>query len=266
MTEPPGKHRSRHVVVALSGFGDLRPILRQAARLAASLDADLSALLVEDESLQRMAALPFVDQVSLATARRVPMQAADLEQQMTVFSRLAERMIAEVAREAGIAGRIQTAHGQVATALRAAVRPGDLVMICAGRPLGITAGPRHLAEAALAELSDCDLLLQDLRPGATGRIAVCDDGTDPGRRAVETAAALARAYGSELTVIDVDHHQRELPATAKVKRATDTGLDLVRSVLREETPSILVLPANLAEKIGTLALVQTSGCAVLIVR
>lgn len=266
MPDSGGERRSRNVVVAVAGFGDLRPMLRQAARLAASLKADLAALLVEDESLHRMAALPFVDQVSLATARRVPMQADDLEREFRAFARLAERTIAEVARDAGIIGRIETARGQLATFVRTAARPGDLVMICGTPPFGAIGGRRHLAEAMLAQLSDCDLLLQSLRPDATRSIAVCDDGSDAGKRAIDTAAALARTYGSELTVIDVDHHGRELPSPLAPRRRSDPGLDTVRSVLRQETPSMLILPARLADRIDTALLVETSGCAVMIVR
>jgi nucleotide-binding universal stress UspA family protein len=266
MADTGNTGRGRSVVVAVSGFGDLRPAFRQAARLAASLNADLAALLVEDESLRRMAALPFVQQVSLATARSLPMAASDLDREFRAFAHLAERMIAEVAREAGIAGRIQTARGQLAASVRTAVRPGDLVMICTTSSFGAGGGRRHLAESILAQLSDCDLLLQSPRPEATRSIAVCDDGTEAGKRAIDTAAALARAYGSELTVIDVDHQARELPSHISLRRRSDRDLEMVRSVLRQETPAMLILPAGLADRIDSELLVETTGCAVLIVR
>lgn len=258
--------RARSVIVAVSGFGDLRPVLRQAARFAASLKADLSALLVEDESLHRLAAFPFADQVSLATARRMPMQAGDLERELLAFARLAERTIAEIAREAGIAGRIQTIRGRFAASVRAVVRPGDLVMIYAAPPLGGSGSRRDMAEAVLAELSDCDVLLQALDANATRSIAVCDDGSEAGKRAIETAAALARTFGSQLTVIDVDHQVSELPPHLASRHMKDAGLDTVRSVLTQDTPSILILPAGLAERVGPMPLVQASGCAVLVVR
>lgn len=266
MPDRRGEGRTRSVVVAISGFGDLRPMLHQAARFAASLKADLSALLVEDESLHRMAAFPFADQVSLATARRMPMQAGDLERELLAFARLAERTIVEVARDAGIAGRIQTMRGQFAASVRAVVRPGDLVMICVASPFGAGGGRRNIAERILTELSDCDVLLQALNPDATRRIAVCDDGSEAAKRAIETAAVLARAYGSRLTVIDVVPAVREPASRVTPRGPDDSGLETVRSVLRQETPSILVLPAGLADRIGAVPLVETTGCAALVVR
>ncbi|WP_119420463.1 hypothetical protein [Desertibaculum subflavum] len=266
MADRTGDVGARHVVVAISGFGDLRPVLRQAARFAASLKADLSALLVEDESLHRMAAFPFAGQVSLATAQHMPMQASDLERELLAFARLAERTMAEAAREAGITGRMQTIRGQFAASVRGAVRPGDLVMLYAASPPGAGGGRRGMAEAILTELSDCDVLLQSFSADATRSIAVCDDGTEAGRRAIETGAALAHAFASQLTVIDVDHKIRDLPPQLTPRRTRDTDLSIVRSVLRQDTPSILILPAGLAGRIGAEPLVQTSGCAVLVVR
>ncbi len=258
------KARTRRVIVPVHAFGELRHLMQDAARIAASLDADLAVLLIEDENLHRMAALPFVQQVSLATAQRLPLESHTLDREIAAFARLAAATLADATHHAGISGKLETVRGSTASVLRSAAAPGDLLMIGAG---AAAAGPaRHLAVSAVAECWACDLLLHDLRPGVAASIVVCDDGSDIAARGLETAAALARAYRARLTIVDLDHHREAAPSGAAVKRVSDFDLVSMDKLLRDDRAAILVVPAPLADRIGATALVQSSPCAVLIVR
>jgi len=176
--------------------------LDAAFTLAARLGAECDAVFVADVNLARLVSHPHVHTYSLASARRHPVDGATLARALELqqaTARHAHRRAAEIHR---VGGAFIVRQGRVAAELLDAAPAADL--ICLGwsgraRPgrlprLGSTTR-RLLAEAPRPVLA--------LRHPASGPVMALWDGSEPSRRALAIAAALA-AGAVDLLIPDND--------------------------------------------------------------
>ncbi len=79
MTDPEARAPIRRILVALDASGASLAALDAAARLAATLEAELLGLFVEDEDLLRLAGLPCAREVGFTFTQARRMESADME-------------------------------------------------------------------------------------------------------------------------------------------------------------------------------------------
>ncbi len=247
MTERSVDRRSRRLLVAVPVTGEIRPLLRHAARLAALLQADLASLLIEEEDLWQMAALPFVQQVSFATARVEPLEEADLRRHLVAVGRIAEQVLGEVAREAGVAATLGHVRGRIGPALLAASLPGDIVLLHT-RP---RAGKAELTPESLAEFPACDVLVVQRGHAEPRRIVVCDDGSPAAAAALQLLGGLARRTGRPITVLGLGRPPSGSPAATAFQQLPALDSAAILTACAAAGDVLLAVPVALADRIGT---------------
>ena len=185
--DPRSEVKIRRVVVALDNATAPGQMLEAAAGLASGLGAELVGLFVEDQRLLRFAALPFAQELGLATARARPVAIADIERALKAQADRLRRLLSETAQPFGLAWTLQVTRGDVLQAALAYAGIEDLLVIGRARYLTVT-----VARPA-----------RDLRfPSLRGRkVAALFDGTPPASRALLVAHTLAQVAGCELAVL-----------------------------------------------------------------
>jgi hypothetical protein len=227
----------RRILLALSGTGDELAWIDAAAELAAALEAELSALFVEDVDLLRACRLPSMWEMGRQSARLRQMQADSTVRLLQAAARRCEQALRRAAE---------------ARSLRYSFR------VLQGKPL-------HTLLAQAASL-DLVLLARQATP-STARLrplTVLYDGSLSAAAALAVGLRLARASGRPCVVLvaasDAQTY-RELAQQAGWAVGGCPGVDLQR--LRSADPAVLsdavnglraaalILPADYAE--GELA-------------
>jgi len=179
--------RIRRVVVALDATTAPSAALDAAAALASGLGAELVGLFVEDQQLLRFAALPFAQELGIATASARPVRTADIERALKSQAERLRRVLAETARPLGLAWTLEVTRGEVVRAAVAYAGDEDLLVIGRARYLSISTGP-----------PPAGLQFPTLRART---VAALYDGTPAAVRALVIAHTLARVARSELAVL-----------------------------------------------------------------
>jgi nucleotide-binding universal stress UspA family protein len=280
MSETPG-FPIRRILAAFGASTASPAALEGAVELAARLGAELEALFVEDADLLTLAELPVVRQVSLHGAPSRPVARIDLERELRVLARQAEKRLAEAATRRQIRCSFKVIRGHVASEVCQAAATADLLMLeCLSRPVGRTSRVEVTARAVVARAARSVMLVPPDRAPSGPVHVVLEEGSraDP---LLQAATELARRYGGPL-VIDLvgTHAEREslqsqvaarlpLPPVALEYRtvgtleATDVG-----ALLGAVGGGTLVLDANssLLESEAGWERVARAPCAVLLVR
>lgn len=195
------KARASRVIVVLETGGRPAPLLEAAARLAATMGAELRGLLVEDVRLRQAAALPFMRELGVASARSRPLDSLDVERALRAQEEQLRRALEAAAEALSLSWALDVVRGELLSAALAHAGESDfLVLGRSGVPLG--AGASRPME-------------QGRR---TGVIAALDDGSDDAKRALLAAASLASETDTDLAVLVA----AEGPESFR-KRRTDLG-------------------------------------------
>lgn len=273
------EEKIRRILVALDASPHSLAALKLAAELAARLDAELIGIYVEDINLFRLAELQISHEVGSHSARVREINSQHIQRQLRAQARRARQALALIAESAELRWSFRTTRGLIPTELLSATDEADLVILGkAGwskrRHLGSTAqtlvvqSPRHT------------LIIQSgVRIGRP--IMVIYDGSEPGRKALETALTL-REDDSPLIVLisaqnakNVEQLQGEIQQWARQNGVKPqyrwlTAVDeaaLARQVWSVDC-GILILPAE-SEFLPSeelLALLNETSCAVFLVR
>ena len=267
----------RRILVALDASRESLAALQTAAALAASLEAELTGLFVEDIDLLNLAGLPFAREVSLLTRAARTLDPETVEAELRAQAGLARRALAEVAESLRLPWSFRTVRGRVTAELLAAAVEVDLVAVGRGRArLGRT------ARAVVAQASRSVLVAAPAAGAAPARIALAVDGSPCAAAALVAAARLARREGAELAVFvmaaDADEAERRETAAAEqlrtlgvaatYRRLVGVGAGELRRVVEREGARLLVLGAD-ASAIPDSAvalLLEIAGCPLLLVR
>ena len=191
----------RRILVALDASTHSLAALDAAAGLAASLQAELIGLFVEDENLVHLAGLPFSHEVRSPSAARQPMSSDKMEQQLLLQGSQARRALAEAAERVQARWSFRTVRGQVtASVLTAALEADLLAMGRISRPLSSQSRLGSTARAASVRTKQSVLLMQQ-GSDLSYPVLVTYDGTPAARQALATAARMAQASGDNLNVL-----------------------------------------------------------------
>ncbi|HUI41776.1 MAG TPA: universal stress protein [Terriglobia bacterium] len=202
MSEREGEFVIRRILVALDASRPSLAALEAAAGLAASVEAELLGIFVEDINLLRLASLPFARQVSYASASAEPLDTPRMERELRVKAEQARSAMARAAERAQVQWSFRVVRGRVAPALLEAASEADVLTVGkgasapAGRALGST------ARAVTANAPQALLLVQHGAPLAAPVVLVYD-GSPGSRQALGAAVRLAIALGNGLTVFVV---------------------------------------------------------------
>lgn len=162
--------------------------LAAAAALAASLQAELAGLFVEDINLLRMAALPFTRELGLASALLRPIEITDIEREFRRHAERTRKALEEAALASSLRWSFQVIRGQPLAAALSAASDADLLVV---------GGTAHAAAAIPQKGTGSLKTARGLR---TRPVAVLYDGSPQAERALALAAALAQRVGCPLTL------------------------------------------------------------------
>jgi nucleotide-binding universal stress UspA family protein len=120
----------RRVAVALDASLQSSEALQAAAELAASLQAELEGIFIEDINLIRLAELPFTREIRPASMTEETVNVQRMEQELRSLARQEQQKLELVAREKGISCSFRIRRGQIKTELMEAVAEVDVLTLC----------------------------------------------------------------------------------------------------------------------------------------
>lgn len=242
----------RRILVALDSTPSSEEVLEGAARLAASLEAELLGLFIEDINLLNLAGLPFARESSLSFALTRRLVAKDMERSLRARAGRAREQLEKTATRRSLRWSFRVVRGRMTEVLQSATEQADLVAF--GLPARARSGA---GTTAMARTTDRTVLF--LPPGATLRppFGVVVDRHDGSRRALELAAQLAAADDRQgVTVLVSPCDDREaLAIEGQVTSALRARQAAVERLYRLEVPAMRELLSMLdAARLGTLIL------------
>ena len=274
----------QRIVVALDSSSHSRAAFEAAALLAQRLDAELEGLFIEDIDLVKLAALPFGNEVSLATGEARPFDGGALEEQLAREVSRARRLVEGKAGKTRLRTRFRVARGRIETEIIAASSNADLLIVgAAGLDIGfgMRFRPGRVALAA-AEQAPGSVLL--LRSGSTfrGSPLVPFDGSPGSERALTAALRLARINdrGVQILITEADTEKSAALHARASGQASAQGVGLTENIapgvtisgmcriVQQTDADILVLSGDDArlEGNGRKTLLERVACPVLLVR
>jgi hypothetical protein len=207
----------RHIIVGLDTGFMAREALMLAARLAASVDADLKGIFVEDENLLNLSSLPFASEMSQAgvTSR---IDEREMLRALEAQAQIARRILERVAREAHVASVFdivrghrlaslaaraaatdtliirahEASHHDVGRAVRAATRDVRADVLLAGRGVAV----RTSLAASPMSLSASTSRRAGFSVAPERPVLAIDEGSTLGEACVTFAEALAQRVGT----------------------------------------------------------------------
>jgi predicted phosphoribosyltransferase len=256
------------IVVALDTASVVLPVIETAAGLAASLDATLDALFVEDEQLLRLAALPFAHELEFPSARVRRIEPAEIERALRAQVEQARRLLAATAAPLAVSWHLSVVRGDVMRTVCGYAAPSDLLVV--GRSLASypSAGAGQLAAERFASLRG--------RP-----VLALFDGTSAAGKALLAAQGLARVAGAPLVVLipaagpEPFRRLREQaagaaaagagPAPASYVMLPDLHAGTVARVARAQSAGALVWPGSGGRDPAAIAaIVEAAPCPVVL--
>ncbi|WP_293326044.1 universal stress protein [Parvibaculum sp.] len=202
-----GQAEKPRIVIGLDTSIVARETLSLAARLAASVDARLSGVFVEDEDLLNLAGLPFAREISFS-GQVSPVDTDRMLRAMRAQAESARRVLSRIADEAHVEWSFDVRRGRPLRSLAAAARHEDTLVI---RAPG--SSPREVGRAVHAATREAraDVLLVAKRAGLKGAVppksavqgvkpgrpvVAIDEGSSLGESCTAFAEGLARRLGS----------------------------------------------------------------------
>ncbi len=272
----------QRILVALDASPHSLAALEAAAELAASLNAELLGLFVEDVNLLRLTELPFSQEIGLFSTRRRRLGAAQLERQFRAQADRMRRRLARIASRREIPWSFRVVRGVIASELLQAALEADLLIL--GRRGGSLTIRRRLGSTARAILTRAPRLTLILQHGTRLGlpVVVVYDGSVAAQKALAVAAYLVREQNGYLRVLtlaedsDEAHHLSQqvdtwLQAqdlTAHYRWLDSARLSRLAHLVQLEQGGVLVLPAKIPNLQGEtlLDLLDEIECPILLVR
>ncbi|MGE0734375.1 MAG: hypothetical protein AB7P50_06430 [Alphaproteobacteria bacterium] len=247
----------RRVVLALDPASDVARVLREAAALAARLNAELAAVFVEDEDIYRSAALPFVRCFDPGATDWRNFDVTEMAREIRRIERAAQRTLAELAAQLRLQWSFDVVRGQAERDLFAATDENDLWLMC-GNAAALAEKLTARAERAMA--ASASVFMLGARPPLSRSIVVVYDGSDAGRRALAAAYALAPERAMTILVVGAApaagaQLAKQAEAIVRALGGRGQAIALAQGDLahisaiaeRHGGDTVLVLPASLAE-------------------
>ncbi len=190
-----------------------------AVDVARLLGLDLLGLFVEDESLMRLAALPFARELAPLGGWR-PVDAAQLARDLQAAASSAHRSFAAAVKDLPTSSDFATMRGSMAAAIASHARPDDIVVLSAPSAVGEYAADAFplLIESALRSAAAVLLIPRQIARRAGDVVAIAARPDDP---SIPLAAGIARAANEELVIIELyDDKAADRSSPPRDRRAT----------------------------------------------
>lgn len=172
-----------------------------AAEWAALLRVELCGLLVEDDELTHLAALPFAREFRPLEGGWHALDHDRLSRDRGLASERAQRSFAEVARRPGISCRLEVVRGSMAQAISAMSGAGDIVVI--SEPMSpadrVTLQFRSTVDAALGSAAAVMMMPPRIARQLGPVVAVA---AAPGDPCIEVATVVAALAREELVIVE----------------------------------------------------------------
>jgi hypothetical protein len=211
-----GEHPSpnfRRIVLALDPGADLDVALAEAVRLATRLQAELTALFVEDARLLGASTYPFVRRYSPSRRLWESFGERDMEEALQSLAEKVRHTIEEVATRDRLRWSFEVVRGEIEAAALAAAAETDLVILGAGLDRLFAGHRPSLARLGGLRARRSVLVMRPETPGLR-RVAVVHDGSEGADRALAAALALIDADGVTVVLATAD-----APAAEKLEAA-----------------------------------------------
>lgn len=233
MLSPEAGRRIARILLGLdpasAGPQDIEPALR----IARALQAELTALFIEDDDLFRIAALPFSTEIPFGGGDARALDVARLERSLRHVARRVEAELARAAEQAQVPWAFRVLRGRRLPTLLAEAGVEDLLVLART--------PHSVDEARQAARAHT--------------VAVVFDGSEAARHAVTLAARLVGQDGRDLLLLDTGPREdttaravrqqlieQGIPAT--LRRLPDLTAGRLIEALRGNVPLLLILPAD----------------------
>lgn len=223
------------VILGTSGSGQsLLSISRQL--LGRSTDIELQGVFIEDDELNRAAALPFVKELCRLTLSVREIQDTRFDQTIALRMRTARSAVEGLAQRMGVSHTFRNAQGSTVSLLRDAAFSADITVF---EPL------RKLASPAIRQH------LYGLRPPR--RIVVVIDDVVSGDEALLTAALLAEG----------ETHRISILLRAESRAELDAMETMISDLLPASPTRVLLLPDQGMQHLITAVLAERADMLVL---
>ena len=202
----------RRIAVALDASEHSLRALETAARLAASLKAELEGIFVEDIDLIHLAGLPFLREIRLASLAQEAVSLQRMERELRAIARQVRQTLELVARREGISCSFRVRRGRVEAELMEAAMEVDVLTL--GRP-GAPLSHRLRLRVQESVIGTAPRPRERRMPPS---VAVTFSGSENAKRALLAAANLAEREALDITVVIPavpDAEARRLQATAE---------------------------------------------------
>lgn len=280
MSEQDEEWLIRRILVALDTSHHSLAALEAAAELAASLEAELHGLFVEDVNLLRAAASSVAREVRYPYVAGDRLDQARLERQLRAQATQVHRALAETCERRRIKWSFRVVRGEVTSQVLEAATEADLLSLGkVSRPLVQRMRLGSTARAVAVQSPRSVLLIQRdtvVRPP----VVTVYENSRASRRALMLAAHLAQKQGQYLSVLiqvhSGDNAQRLLNQVANWLRGQalavrsqllpGDSVKMLAHAVRAEQSGVLVLSVATLPPDALHALLDEVECPVLLVR
>ncbi len=253
--------QSERILVALDASPQSQVALRAAARLAATMQAELQGLFVEDANLFHLCNSPFCREIGLRTAVVRQLESHTVERQLRVLAAEMRRALARAAGEAQVRWSFQVARGAVEQELLGAAEHALLLSL--GRTGGVAGKRLGSTTRSLVEKTRRPLLILERYDRLTHPLTVFYTGSASADRALALAAQLAQRENQGLSVLIVSSQDEATALQARIRTfaqhqnipttlavlSSANDLDTMLQRLRHES---FVLPLEYAELLNAV--------------
>ncbi len=201
MNEQERELAIRRILVALDASAHSLAALEAAAALAASMEAEVLGLFVEDINLLQLAGLPFVRVVNFSSTTGRPIDSPSMEQELRLQAARAQRALATIAEHRRIRWSFRVVRGEVTTEVLTAALEADLLILGKlSHPLTRRSRLGSTARAVLVHAPRPVLLLQ--QGASIGQpVLVVYDGSSGAKQALAVATRLVQTISGKLIVL-----------------------------------------------------------------
>lgn len=255
MSPSKTKMAVRRILVALDASPHSLAALDMAVDLAASMEAELAGLFVEDVELLRMAESPCAREIPYSAATGTALSRSLMERKFRAQSEQIRSAVAAAAHRAQVPWSFRIVRGQVTSALQAAVSEDDIVAIgrigwSVGQPLRIGSTALELATGSVPLLLISQrAVLGNLRP------LVYYDGSPASKNSLRVAAKLAKGGAKGITALvgaadyeaklaEIQNLLQDQPLDLRCRKIDPGQKASLLRAIREEGAVLLVLASR----------------------
>ena len=208
-----GRSNFKRVLVGLHQHS-ARHGLQLAINVAVLLRLDLCGFFVKEESLGRLAALPFAREFRPLGGGWRPIDLDGLSREVEVAANTAQRLFDNSVKGLGLTCQFEVVSGSLPEKLALFSRDGDIVIVCEPTGSSKLSMPSSLSLVEAAFRSAAAVML--VPPGVQWRpgpiVAVV---TRPDDATIEIAAGIARSAGEEMVIVEAFRSSPETPTLAE---------------------------------------------------